>query len=134
MQDVSSSVIWTSKLQLQSQVALSTAEAKYIAIARSFPLWYKFPIRFLLKDARETHAYYKVFEDNSGALELAHLPKLRPRTKHINMCYHHFWEPVSSRLIKICPVSTHDQVAYTLTKTLSAPNKFQKHHRAMCGQ
>jgi hypothetical protein len=124
-------IIWTSKLQLQSQVALSTAEAKYIA--RSFPLWDKFPIMFLLKGTRETHASYKVFEDNSGALELARLPKLRPRTKHINMCYHHFREPVHSWLIKIYPVSTHDQVAYTLTKTLS-PNTFQKHRRAMCGQ
>ncbi len=35
----------------------------------------------------------KVFEDNSGALELARLHKLR-RTKHINVCYHHFREHV----------------------------------------
>jgi len=38
----------------------------------------------------EPYVYYKVFGDNSGALELARLPKLRPRTKHINVCYHHF--------------------------------------------
>jgi len=124
-------IIWTSKLQLQSQAALSTAEAKYIA--RSLLLWDKFPIMFLLKDTRETHASYKVFEDNSGALELARLPKLCSRTKHINMFYHHFREPMCSWLINIYPFSTHDQVAYTLTKTLS-PNTFQKHHRAMCGQ
>ncbi len=36
------------------------------------------------------YVYCKVFEDNLGALELARLPKLRPRTKHINVCYHHF--------------------------------------------
>ena len=53
-------IIWTSKLQLQSQAALSTAEAKYIA--RSLPLWDKFPIMFLLKDTRETHATYKVLK------------------------------------------------------------------------
>jgi hypothetical protein len=34
--------------------------------------------------------YCKVVEDNSGTLELARLPKLCPRTKHINVCYHHF--------------------------------------------
>ena len=28
------------------------------------------------------YVYCKVFEDNSGALELARLPKLRPRTRH----------------------------------------------------
>jgi hypothetical protein len=94
---------WTSKLQPQSQAALSTAEAKHIAIARSLPLWDKFPIMFLLKDTRETHTSYKVFEDNPGALELARLPKLRSRTKHINMCCHHFREPMRSRLIKIYP-------------------------------
>ncbi len=32
--------------------------------------------------------YCKVFEDNSGTLELVRLPKLRLRTKHINVCYH----------------------------------------------
>ena len=31
----------------------------------------------------EPYVYCKVFEDNSGALELARLPKIRPRTKHI---------------------------------------------------
>jgi len=35
----------------------------------------------------EPYVYCKVFEDNSSALELARLPKLRPRTKHINVCY-----------------------------------------------
>jgi hypothetical protein len=38
----------------------------------------------------ELYMYCKVFEDNSGALELARLPKLRPWTKRINLCYHHF--------------------------------------------
>jgi hypothetical protein len=71
-------IIWTSKLQLQSQAVLSTAEAKYIA--RSLPLWDKFPIMFLLKDTRETHASYKVFEENSGALELVRLSKLHSCT------------------------------------------------------
>jgi hypothetical protein len=35
----------------------------------------------------------RVFEDNSGAVELAtsvKSPKMRPRTKHINTKYHHF--------------------------------------------
>ena len=30
------------------------------------------------------------FEDNNGALELARTPKMRSRTKHINLVYHHF--------------------------------------------
>ena len=56
-----------------------------------------------------------------------------PGARAINVCYHHFREHVRSRLVKIYPVSTHDQVADTLTKALSQ-NAFQQHRRAMCGQ
>ena len=97
---------------------------------------------FLLKEMREREfqvictapqVYCKVFEDDSGALELARLLKLRPRTKLINVCYHHFQEHVLSWEIKIYPFSTHDQIADTLTKALSQ-NAFHKHCRAICGQ
>ncbi len=52
------------------------------------------------------YIYCKVFEENAGALELTRLPKLCPRTKHINVCYHHFREHVRKELIKIFPVGT----------------------------
>ena len=76
------------------------------------------------------HVYCKVFEDNSGALELARLPKLRPRTKHINVCYHHFRKHVRKGLIKIFPIDTKEQIADALTKAL-AQNDFQCHRRYM---
>ncbi len=79
----------------------------------------------------EPYVYYKVFEDNAGALELTRLPKQRPRTKHINVCYHHFHKHVQKGLIKIFPINTKDQIADALTKTL-ARNDFQCHHRYMC--
>jgi hypothetical protein len=78
------------------------------------------------------YLYCKVFEDNSGALELARLPKLCPRTKHINVWYHHFCEHVRNRLIKIFPVGTKNQIADALTKAL-LQNVFQQHHCYMCG-
>jgi hypothetical protein len=71
----------------------------------------------------EPHVYCKVFEDNSGALELARLPKLHPRTKHVNVCYHHFCDLVRKGLIKIFPIDTKEQIADTLTKAL-AQNDF----------
>ena len=80
----------------------------------------------------QPYVYCKVFEDNSGALELAHLPKLRPRTKHINVCYHHFREHVCKGLIKILLIDTNDQIADTLSKAL-AQNDFTRHHQSMCG-
>jgi hypothetical protein len=100
------------------------------------------PIMGLLQEMREQdfkvpctkpYVYCKVFEDNSGALELARLPKLRPRTKHINVCYHHFCEHVQKGLIEIFPVDTKDQIADALTKPL-AQNDFQRHRRLMWGK
>jgi hypothetical protein len=131
-------VSWASKLQ--SQVALSTTKAEYIAISQA--LGDVIPIMGLLQEVREQdfkvlctepYVYCKVFEDNSGALELARLPKLCPRTKHINVCYHHFCEHVQKGLIKIFPVDTKDQIADALTKPL-AQNDFQHHCHFMCGK
>jgi len=34
--------------------------------------------------------HYRVFEDNSGALEMSKNPKNHPRTKHIATKHHHF--------------------------------------------
>ena len=97
------------------------------------------PITGLLQEMREqdfkvlcTKPYVccKIFEDNSGALELARFPKLCPRTTHINVCYHNFREHVRKGLIKIFPVDTKDQIADALTKPL-AQNVFQR-HRLLC--
>jgi hypothetical protein len=61
------------------------------------------PIMNLQQEIREQNfkvvcikpcVYCKVFEDNARALEATRLPKLRPRTKHINVCYHHFCKHV----------------------------------------
>jgi hypothetical protein len=131
-------ISWASNLQ--SQVALSTMETKYIAMSQS--LRDLIPVMNLLQEMREQdyqvmctkpHVYCKVFEDNSGALELARLPKLRLRTKHINVCYHHFCEHVRKGLIKIFPIDTKDQIAEGLTKAL-AQNDLQRHRRYMCGK
>jgi len=130
-------VIWASKLQ--SMVALSTTEAEYIALSQA--LRDVLPIMFLIQEIREKgfqvianmpHVYCKAFEDNSGALELARLPKLRPRTKHINTCFHHFREHVRNGLIKIYPIGTKDQIADVLTKAISQ-NDLQRHRKAISG-
>jgi hypothetical protein len=67
----------------------------------------------------EPYVYCKVFEDYLGTLELARLSKLCPRTKHINICYHHFCKHVHKGIIKIFPIDTKDQIADALTKTLA---------------
>jgi hypothetical protein len=78
------------------------------------------------------YIYCKVFEDDSGALELARLPKLHPCTKHNNICYHHFCQHVRNGLIKIFPARTKNQIANALNEALSQ-NIFQRHRCYMCG-
>ncbi len=79
----------------------------------------------------EPYVYCKVFEDNSGALELARPPKLCPRTKHINVCNHQFCKHVHKGLIKIFLIDTKDQIADALMKA-QAQNDFQRHCHYMC--
>jgi hypothetical protein len=80
----------------------------------------------------------RVFEDNVGAIELAKLPKLRPRTKHITIQYHHF----RSRTMKgphdeppriaVEHISTHNQQADIFTKPLPR-QQFQALRLSLCG-
>ena len=130
-------ILWASKLQ--TQIALSTTEAEYIALSQA--LRETIPIMNLLKEMRKKGFYSdkvkpivhcKAFEDNSGALELANVPKMRPRTKHINNVYHHFREHVRKGLITIQAISTENQLADLLTKPL-AQNLFQKLRKSITG-
>jgi hypothetical protein len=93
------SSIWASRLQ--AQVALSTTEVEYIVM--SLALHDIIPFTELMKKLREHkfeivnvqhYVYCMVFEENSGALELARLPRLCTHTTHGSACYHHFCEHV----------------------------------------
>ena len=72
------------------------------------------------------------FEDNTGALELAKVPKMRPRTKHINIKYHHFRAHVQCGTVEVQHVSTESQIADIFTKPLSPP-LFEKHQKSNMG-
>ena len=112
--------------KLQSQVALSATGAEYITLPQS--LRDLLPILELVAEMKtqdirgictEHCVYCKVFEDNAGALELARLPKLCHRTKHINICCHHFCEALGTGIVKTFPCSTKLMTADTVTKCLS---------------
>merc|ERR1712127_1070430 len=74
----------------------------------------------------------KVFEDNSGAIELATIHKYRPRTKHLNIRLHHFRDYVTKGLIEICKVDTKSQLADILTKPVMNP-QFQNLRQQIMG-
>ena len=71
-----------------------------------------------------------VFEDNRRAMELARLPNIRPRTKHINQSYHHFREHVERKDIIVEATPTEKQMADILNKPLAEP-VFTWHRKAI---
>jgi hypothetical protein len=67
----------------------------------------------------DTVAHSTIYEDNRGCVELANAPKLRPRTKHIGIKYHHFRSHVASGAIKIQWIDSKHQLADIFTKPLA---------------
>ena len=121
------------------QRALSSCEAEYISLSQS--LRDTIPIMRLIQELqdREMGGEYtkpvvrcKAFEDNTAALALAMVPKMRPRTKHINLVYHHFRELVRDGTIEVQSVGTEDQIGDMFTKPL-AQNPFVKFRRRLMG-
>lgn len=113
------------KSQLQTEVCLSTTESEYTGL--SYSLREAIPIIRLLDEMKgqgipvsstKAAIHCKVFEDNSGALEIAKNPKYRPRTKHLNGRLHHFRSWVESGRISIHKIDTKEQCADYLTKAV----------------
>ena len=107
------------------EIALSSTESEYTGL--SYALREAIPMMELLKEigkrgVKVTHKaamHCKVFEDNSGALEMAKVHKYRPRTKHLNVKLHHFRSHVERKEISIHPIDTEDQLADYLTKPVN---------------
>lgn len=122
---------WFSRLQ--TEIALSTTEAEYMALSTAARE--ALPLRELML---EITSFFKIpeitptfrctiFEDNKGAEQLAKCPKIRPRTKHIAIKYHHFREAVRQQKLIIKRVDTDEQRADILTK--ATPIKTLTHLR-----
>jgi hypothetical protein len=116
-------LLWVSRLQ--TEISLSTTESDYVSLSTA--LRDVIPIMHLIEELRQAGFDYNrerpkifctVFKDNSGALELAKTPKMRPRTKHINVKYHHFREHVADGTVKIFKIPTEEQQADIFTKGL----------------
>lgn len=115
-------VLWCSKLQ--TEIALSTAEAEYIALSQAMreviPL-----MNFMAEvscifdlDVPKPKIKCKVFEDNRSCISIAEASKFTPRTKHIALKYHHFRRFVKEGTIEIFPIDTSEQTADIFTKPL----------------
>ena len=151
-----SPLLWVSKLQ--TQIALSTMEAEYIALSQA--MRDLIPIREILKEIMTTVFQRKdtivyttkskafsdvsegttkynieqstVYEDNESCLKFARMPKLTPRTKHIGIPYHWFRTKVEQLEIEIEPIDTNSQLADQFTKGL-ATDKFRHDSTILMG-
>ena len=118
-------IIWNSKLQ--TEIALSTTESEYITLSQA--MRDVIPMLDLLDELKQVipilegtpTLHCTVFDDNRWCIDLVNFPKLRPRTKHIALKYHHFREHVKNKTITVNYIETDDQLADIFTKALPVP-------------
>ena len=120
-------VSWRSKKQ--TCVALSTAEAEYIALASAAQeaIWLQQLTNDLKNESSDTTTIY---EDNQSAICMSKHPKFHGRSKHIAIKYHFIREQVSNNTIELKYCRTNDMVADMLTKGLSAQQFAKLRHLA----
>ena len=109
-------ISWQSKTQ--KSVALSTAEAEYMALsdAAKEAMHLRALLTVLGIDVEEKTVIY---EDNQAAIKIAENPVLHDRTKHIDIRYHFVRELVEALKIDVVYINTKDMVADLMTKAVS---------------
>jgi hypothetical protein len=107
-------ISWKSKKQ--ACVALSTAEAEYIALSGAGQecVW----LKRLMGDLDVCTDNCILYEDNQSAIALTKNPQFHGRSKHIAIRYHYIRELVENRVLKVEYCSTSDMIADVFTKGL----------------
>lgn len=104
------------KATLQGVVALSTTEAEYMAITESVKeaIW----LQGLVSDLGLKQDATVVFCDSQSAIYLTRNSVYHERTKHIDIRYHFIRDIISEGIVCVEKVSTDDNPADMLTKSL----------------
>ena len=113
---------WYSKLQ--TEIALSTTKAEYIALSQA--MQEVIPFMNLMMEVGDIFPLHnpkpkfhcKVFKDNNSCVRVAEIPKFTPLTNHIAIKYHHFIKHVADKTICVFPINTKDQLVDIFTKPL----------------
>ena len=120
------------KSSKQSTIANSTTEVEYIAAsdAAKEAVWTK---KFIIEldVVPSITNLVNLYCDNNGAIAPAKEHGSHRQSKHILRCYHLIREIIERGDVKICKVSTNDNVADPLTKALTQ-RKHDHHTRSMC--
>ena len=107
-------ISWSSRLQ--ATVAVSTAEAEYMAAAQAVKeaLW----LRKLMMDLGKPLETVELHSDNQAALSLLKNPIASARSKHIDVIYHFARERVARKEVKFDYCRTDKMIADIMTKAL----------------
>ena len=124
-------IYWAS--HLQTEIALSTAKAEYIAMSSA--LRKVIPLMTLMKELHtifpvhinKLNFFCKVHEDNQSTIRMAKSDKFTLQTKH-NALNHYFCSHVKNGRIEISYCPTEDQKADLLTKPLGDAAFFRLRH------
>ncbi|KAH9752994.1 hypothetical protein KPL71_014922 [Citrus sinensis] len=115
-------ISWSSRKQ--KSVALSSAEAEYIAATESAceAVW----LRRILKDLQfNQDAATTIYCDNMSAIALTKNPVFHAKSKHIELRYHYIRDLVNKGEVNMEFISTNEQPADFLTKAINI-EKFEK--------
>ena len=109
-------ISWFSRKQ--SYVALSTAEAEYVAAcsASCEAVW----LRKLLSDLFDLQLDATcIYCDNQSCVKLSKNPVFHDKLKHIEIKYHYIRDKVHRGAVKLQYVATDEQIVDVLTKPLT---------------
>ena len=142
-------LLWSSKLQ--TQIALSTMEAEYIALSQAMrdligvrEILKEIALNVLVPGSSSVASFRTisktfnkvpqsiVHEDKEACLKFARMPKMTPRTKHIAIPYHFFRSKVADLQIKVVSINTENQLADQFTKGLPQ-DKFIRDRKNLMG-
>lgn len=109
-------IAWGS--QRQRVVALSTAEAEYIAAAQGLKelIWLQ---RLLVEITGDIHEKTKLLLDNQSAIKIIKNNEMHGRSKHIDIRFHFIREKYQAGYFDIEYICSKEQLADIFTKPLS---------------
>lgn len=108
-------VSWQSKLQ--KCVALSSTEAKYIAITETSKEFLR--MKKFLEELGIEQEKYLVYSDSQSAIHLSKNSTFHSRFKHIDVRYHWIRDALDMKLFHIDKIHTDDNGSDMMTKPLS---------------
>jgi hypothetical protein len=107
-------ISWYSKRQ--SVVALSSAEAEYLAATEAAKdgIW----LKQLLRDLQSPQTTVTLHEDNQACIALAKNPQFHSRTKHIQVPFHYIRDQIANQEFIMKYIPSKSQLADLTTKGL----------------